>query len=83
MFKKKKYVQQQVVTHPYFKQRPNINNIIEKTKTTLDNNINNNIPKKEFKKPTNTTEWRDFHKTNEEGMKKAYEKEEGYHSHRW
>ena len=24
-------------------------------------------------------EWRDFHKTNEEGMKKAYEKLEGYH----
>ena len=24
-------------------------------------------------------EWRDFHKTNEEGMKKAYEKPEGYH----
>ena len=34
MLKKKKYVQQQSVTNPYFKQRPNINGIIEKTKTT-------------------------------------------------
>ena len=34
-FLKKKYLQQQVITNPYFKQRPNINKIIEKTKTTL------------------------------------------------
>ena len=49
---KKKYVQQQVITNPYFKQRPNINKIIEKTQTTL--NINNNKQKQEFQKPKNT-----------------------------
>ena len=32
-----------------------------------------------MQKPTTMNEWRDFHKTNEEGMKKAYEKPEGYH----
>ena len=73
MLKKKKYPQQ-VITNPYVKQRPNINKIIEKTKTTL-----NNKPKTEFQKPKTVNEWRNFHKTNEEGMKKAYEKPEGYH----
>ena len=73
---KKKYPQQQSNTNPYFKQRPNINKIIEKTKTTLNNN---NKPKTQFQKPTTVNEWRDFHKINEEGMKKAYEKPEGYH----
>ena len=32
MLKKKRYLQQQSITNPYFKQRPNINKIIEKTK---------------------------------------------------
>ena len=81
MLKKKKYLQQSI-PNPYFKQRPNINKIIEKTKTTLDNNIkpklDNNI-KLKFQKPKTEKEWRDFHKINEEGMKKAYEKPEGYH----
>ena len=77
--KKKRYLQQQSNPNPYFKQRPNINKIIEKTKTTLDNNINNNKPKAQFQKPKTEKEWRDFQKTNEEGMKKAYEKPEGYH----
>ena len=52
---KKRDLQQQVVTNPYFKQRPNINKIFEKTKTTLDNNIkpklDNNKTKNEFQKP--------------------------------
>ena len=78
MFKKKRYLQQSI-PNPYFKQRPNINKIIEKTKTTLDNNIkpklDNNIKlKKEFQKPKTEKEWRYFHKMNEDGMKKAYEK---------
>ena len=34
MLKKKKYLQQSV-TNPYLKQRPNINKIIEQTKTKL------------------------------------------------
>ena len=59
MLKKKKYLQQSI-PNPYFKQRPNINKIIEKTKTTL--NINNNKPKKEFQKPTTLKEWQIFHK---------------------
>ena len=42
----------------------------------INNNKNNN---KQFQKPKTINEWRDFHKTNEEGMKKAYEKPEGYH----
>ena len=76
MFKKKRYLQQQSITqNPYFKQRPNINKIIEKTKTTLNNN---NKPKSQFQKPTTVNEWRDFYKISEEGMKKAYEKPEGY-----
>ena len=80
MLKRKKYLQIQSNTHnnPYLKQRPNINTIIEQTKL----NINNNKPKPqkiEFKKPTNDIEWRNFHKMNEEGMKKAYSKPEGYH----
>jgi hypothetical protein len=31
-----------------------------------------------FQKPTTEEEWRNFHKMNEEGMKKAYESKEGY-----
>ena len=73
MLKKKKYPQQQSNTNPYFKQRPNINKIIEKTKTTL-----NDKPKTEFQKPKTLKEWQIFHKT-KDGMKKAYEKPEGYH----
>ncbi len=79
MFKKKRYLQQSI-PNPYFKQRPNINKIIEKTKTTLDNHIKRKLDNKpKFQKPKTEKEWRDFHKMNEEGMKKAYEKPEGYH----
>ncbi len=51
----KKYLQQQSNTNPYFKQRPNLSKIIEKTKTTLNNN--NNKPKSQFQKPTTVNEW--------------------------
>ena len=76
---KKKIQQSNTHNNPYLKQRPNINKIIEETKTKL--NINNNKPKPkiEFKKPTNPNEWKEFHKMNEEGMKKAYNAPEGYH----
>ena len=71
--KRKKYLQQQSITHPYFKQR-NINKVIEETKTTL-----NNKPTTLFNKPKTILEWQTFHKTNEDGMKIAYSKPEGYH----
>ena len=78
MFKKRKkslpfYFQQQSITNPYFKQR-NINKVIEENKTAL-----NNKPTTLFNKPTTLNEWQTFHKTNEEGMSKAYSKPEGYH----
>ena len=82
MLKRKKYLQQSNThNNPYLKQRPNINKIIEETKTKLNINNNNNKPKPkiEFKKPTNPNEWKEFHKINEEGMKKAYSNPEGYH----
>jgi hypothetical protein len=38
----------------------------------------NEIIKPQFKKPTTDEGWSQFHKTNEEGMKKAYDSEDGY-----
>ena len=52
----------------------NKNKIIEQNNTTL-----NNKPKTQFNKPKTLQEWQIFHKTNEEGIKKAYDKPEGYH----
>ena len=86
MFKKRKKYLQQSITHPYFKQS-NLNKVIEDvnrvgiggklsadTKTTL-----NNKPTTLFHKPKTLNEWQTFHKTNEDGMKIAYSKPEGYH----
>lgn len=76
MFKKKyKFQQQQsyVDTNKYLRQPRNINNIVEKTKDILG------TPKVQFQKPKTQEEWRNFHKINEEGIKKAYGKPEGYH----
>ena len=35
--------------------------------------------KQEFQRPKTQTEWASFHKMNEDGIKQAYEKPEGYH----
>ena len=66
MFKKRKN-QNIFYQNNYFKQRPNQSKIIQETRNILNN----------VKQPT--TDWINFHKTNEEGLKKAYAKPEGYH----
>ena len=76
MFKKRKFFQQQAITNPYFKQglKNSLNKVIEQNKTAL-----NNKPTTIFNKPKTLLEWQTFHKTNEDGMKIAYNKAEGYH----
>ena len=66
------------------KQKPNINNSIKETKSILNNEkqqqpIKQPIIKQEYQKPKTQTEWTNFHKMNEEGIKQAYQKPEGYH----
>ena len=75
MFKKKYKIQQQsyVDTNKYLTQPRNIDNIVERTRDILGS------PKVKFQKPKTQDEWVSFHKMNEEGIKKAYEKPEGYH----
>ena len=76
MFKNKyRFLQQQsyVNSNKYLRQPRNIKNIVEKTKDILG------TPKVQFQRPKTQDEWLNFHKINEEGIKKAYEKPEGYH----
>ena len=65
------------------KQKPNINNIIKETKSILNNEkqqpIKQPILKQEYQRPKTQTEWSNFHKMNENGIKQAYQKPEGYH----
>ena len=80
MFKKRKkrnfYNVSPSYKNAYLKQNPNINKIIEETKNIL----NNEKPiKQEYKKPKTQNEWTNFHKMNENGIKQAYAKPEGYH----
>ncbi len=42
-------------------------------------NTNTNIPKRKFVRPNTEDGWNNFHKTNEEGIKKAYDAPEGYY----
>jgi hypothetical protein len=52
---------------------PKIQTIIDTIKPKSE------IIKPQFKKPTTDEGWKQFHKTNEEGMKKAYDSTEGYY----
>ena len=79
MFKKRKnqnifYQQNQ---NNYLKQRPNQNKIIQETKNILNNE--QQPIKQQFQRPKTQTEWTNFHKMNEDGIKQAYQKPEGYH----
>ena len=60
----------------YLQQKPSINNIIRQTKSILNNEP---IKQSEFQRPKTSTDWINFHKTNEDGLKQAYQKPEGYH----
>ena len=71
--KKKKYNLSPSYNNIYLKQKPNINKIIEETKNILNNEKQQPI-KQEFQKPKSQEQWSIFHKMNEEGIKKAYEK---------
>ena len=76
MFKKRKNYNLYQSNNIYLKQKPNISNIIRQTKSILNNE---NIQQPTFQRPKTETEWMSFHKTNEEGLKQAYQKPEGYH----
>ena len=80
MFKKRK--NQNIFYQPnqnnYFKQRPNQNKIIQETRNILGNEKQQPI-KQEFQRPKTQTEWATFHKMNEDGIRQAYQKPEGYH----
>ena len=62
----------------------NSNKIIEQTRSILNNEkqqqpIKQPIIKQEYQRPKTQTEWTNFHKMNEDGIKQAYQKPEGYH----
>ena len=72
MIKLKKYPEQISRGRIYVKPKPP-----QKIQTVIDKHF----PTKPitFERPKTQDEWYKFHKTNEEGVKKAYEKPEGYH----
>ena len=65
----------------YLKHNPNT--IIEQTRSILNNEkqqpIKQPIIKQSYQRPKTQTEWSNFHKMNEDGIKQAYNKPEGYH----
>ena len=82
MFKKRKNpnIFYQQIQNKYVKQRPNQNKTIQETKNILNNKKQQPQPiKQEFQRPKSQTEWTNFHKMNEDGIKQAYQKPEGYH----
>ena len=88
MFKKRQkrnfYNVSQPYKNLYLKQNPNINKIIEQTKSMLTNEKQSIIKqqpiiKQQYQRPKTQTEWTNFHKMNENGIKLAYQKPEGYH----
>lgn len=68
--------------------KPKIQALLDKIKPPVDspegtaflqNDNKINKIKNKFVKPKTDDEWRNFHKINEDGMKKAYESKEGYY----
>ena len=77
MFKKRQKRNFYNVPQPY--KNLNSNKIIEQTRSILNNEKQQPIIKQSYQRPKTQTEWSNFHKMNEEGLKQAYQKPEGYH----
>ena len=77
MFKKRQKRNFYNVPQPY--KNLNSNKIIEQTRSILNNEKQQPIIKQSYQRPKTQTEWSNFHKMNEDGIKQAYNKPEGYH----
>ena len=82
MFKKRQKRNFYNVPQPY--KNLNSNKIIEQTRSILNNEKQTIIKqqpiiKQQYQRPKTQTEWTNFHKMNEDGIKHADQKPEGYH----
>ena len=77
MFKKRQKRNFYNIPQPY--KNLNSNKVIEQTRSILNNEKQQPIIKQSYQRPKTQTEWSNFHKMNEDGIKQAYNKPEGYH----